>query len=103
MVRTYFAWLRLKSGEYVNIVYNSEHRKGTWGNTSDLIEKAYNGQVCIDKDRYEVRKTCKRKSRSMGGYYWSYDFSDFIYIMNQKNMDEQRFNDYRVIDLREGE
>lgn len=91
--RTYFAQVLLKDGRYVCIVFTSEDRRGTHGNQLDLLMKA-NGKADINTAHY-IRKKFYR-----GTYYNEIYMHDNIYPMDKKNMEEECFNDYEVIDLR---
>lgn len=95
--RTYFAWLQLEDGRFVNLVFTSDNRRGTWGNVSDLLAQAYNHKVTIKTSHY-IRKVFRR-----GHYYNEIYMHDFIYPMDKKHMDEECFDEYETIDLREGE
>ena len=83
MKRAYFITIRLDSGEWVDLVYESSHRKGTGRHYDDLY--------------YSARKA------GVGSAVLQYSVSDlavFSYILNEKNKHDQCFDDYRVVDLR---
>lgn len=92
MTKTYFAQIRLTDGRYVNIVYTSDHRKGTSGNQLDLLIKS-NGKADIDTAHYLKRRSYR------GRRYNELDLSSCIYLMNDKNKYEECFEDYETIDL----
>lgn len=82
MKRAYFMTMKLKSGEFVNVIYESASRKGTFPHDQD--------QYFATRD-LDVDWT----------YKFNYDTATFSYILNDKNKYEQCFEDYRVIDTRE--
>lgn len=80
MKRTYFYWAKLETGEYVNLIYESSYRKGTWLHENDLFMAVfYKGIKLADRDQRDIR--------------------NFIFLLNDKNKDEQCFDDYRTIVL----
>lgn len=85
--RTYFFWTRLKSGEGVNIVYNTVHKKGTENHILDFLESLRKNGLRLPEDSIE---------RGKG---WKNTF-DNIFLLNEKNKEDECFYDYRVIDLR---
>ena len=93
MERTYFAWVKLTDGRFVNLVYTSAQRKGSWGNVSDLLHQA-DGKADIDMPHYT------RKQLYHGNYCNVIDMYDSIHLLNKKNMDEECFDEYETIDLR---
>lgn len=78
MKKAYFIDVKLMSGEWVTLVYESSSRKGTTAHTIDFWNATYH--IKID---YSIGVSTKN-----------------AYIMNKKNKDEQLFGDLRVIDLR---
>lgn len=81
MKRAYFMTMKLKSGEFVDVVYKSASRKGTFPHWQDLYDAAND----VDVD---------------WGYEYNNDTATFSYILNEKNKDEQCFGEHRIIDLR---
>lgn len=79
--KTYFYTTQLKSGEWVNLIYESASRKGTAPHTMDLYAVAH--------DKVEL-----------AGLYSEEDMKLNAYILNDRNKYEQCFEDYRTIDLR---
>lgn len=82
MAKSYFHQAKLKSGEYVNVVYESEHRRGTTQHGLDMYIQA-RGKADID-----------------WGYRFNHDTASFSYLMTKKNMMEECFDEYRTIDVR---
>lgn len=81
MKKTYFFQGKLASGEYVNLIYESASRKGTFPHTQDLWEATL-GKVELAAG--EINK----------------DTSLFSYLLNDRNKYDQCFEDYRTVDLR---
>ena len=86
-MRTYFLFAKLDSGEYVNILYSTEYKKGTSNHLVELYETLRDNSI-------KLADGCLKFGKK-----WKESF-DNIYIDNSKNRDEQCFEDYRVIDLR---
>lgn len=84
-MRTYFySTLELDTGEWVELVYESSHRKGTQPHDWDLVDAIIRSGI-TPKHRSPIKV----------------DTSLNAYILNNKNKDEQAFGEYhRVIDLR---
>lgn len=80
--KTYFFQTKLSSGEYVNIIYNSEHRRGTLPHSHDIYFATKNNNIELAVEEYKKDSTL------------------FAHILNEQNMDEQCFDDYRTIDCR---
>ena len=81
MKRTYFFCCELATGEWVNIVYESAHRKNTSNHIFDLHSIVYHrGIKLADMITGDSRRS--------------------IYLLNGRNRDEQCFDGYKVIDLR---
>ena len=80
--RTYFYTTQIKSGEWVNLVYDSKFRKGTAPHWDDFYKAAY-GKVEL-----------------IGMYPNEEEMRMNAYILNDKNKEEQCFDDYKTIDLR---
>ena len=81
MKRKYFFQAKLSTGEYVDLIYESSSRRGTFPHKEDFWE-ATRGKVELADG--ELKK----------------DFTLFSYILNEKNKDEQCFGENRIIDLR---
>lgn len=82
MNKTYFCTIMLPSGEWVDVVYESNHRKGSLAHNLDIADAALSKGINIYK--------CKCNT------------AQDAYIMNKKNKDEQCFGEMnRVIDFRE--
>lgn len=79
--RTYFMTMKLKTGEFVDIVYESASRKGTEPHDIDL----YFATKDLGVD---------------WNYKFNHDTATFSYILNKKNEYEQCFGDHRIIDRR---
>ncbi len=79
--RAYFRDMKLTSGEFVTVVYESASRKGTEPHWWDMYWATYDLDVDWDYERDK-------------------DTADFSFILNEKNRDEQCFGDHRIIDLR---
>lgn len=75
--------MKLKSGEWVDVIYESAHRKGTRPHNEDLY-----WATC----ELGVDVTCAYNS----------DTATFSYLFNKKNKYEQCFGDNRIIDTRKG-
>lgn len=84
-MKTYFYQAKLEDGRWVNVVYNSDGRKGTSQNHVDRYMSASKHGVRLAS--LENRATSKQKD-------------EFTYLMNAKNKYEQCFDDYEVIDCR---
>lgn len=84
-MKAYFADIKLKTGEWVTIVYESESRKNTLAHKMDLWNAVWNSQIDYDED--DVNKCADRCDVR-------------IYLMNAKNKAEQCFGDLRIIDMR---
>lgn len=76
--RSYFMDARLKSGEWVTLLYESAHRKDTDSHMWDIWISIAKGGIGDDVER----------------------ISDFKYILNKKNKDEQCYGSLRIVDLR---
>lgn len=79
MKKSYFIDVKLMSGEWVTLVYESSSRKGTTAHTIDFWNAAYDFKIDYIKTDVSTKNA---------------------YIMNEKNKKEQLFGDLRVIDLR---
>lgn len=79
-MKTYFMTMKLKSGEFVGVVYKTPSRKGTNPHLLDLYFAA--SDIGVDWD-----------------YPYNKDTATFAHIMNAKNKEEQCFGDNRVIEL----
>ena len=86
MKRAYFFETKLETGDYVNIVYETEHRKGTHSHMSDLLWAIYENKIKVADDKI------KRGKRWKDTFY-------FIYMLNDKNKYEECFDDRRTINL----
>ena len=90
----YFTTVKLASGEWKNIVFESDNRLKTWAHQNDFrIQLCGAGIKLADKELFDIQKhhayRCRRISRFMDG----------CYLLTKKNMDEQCFDDYPTIDL----
>lgn len=81
MNKAYFFQGRLATGEYVNLIYESSSRRGTFPHTQDLWEQTLGKVELADG---ELNK----------------DTTLFAYLLNDRNKYEQCFDDYRTIDIR---
>lgn len=79
--KAYFMTMKLMTGEFVDVIYESASRKGTDPHYWDMFFAAKD--VDIDWK-----------------YKFNHDTATFSYILNKKNKDEQCFGEHRVIDLR---
>ena len=80
--RTYFMDIRLTSGDFVTVVYESSHRKNTAPHQWDLFDLIKANGIDID-----------------WSYKYNYKPETFAYILNRKNADEQCYGEYKVIEL----
>ena len=83
--KTYFMDLKLKSGEWVTVLYESASRKGTFPHEQDVHNALWSNDIEYDSEYLNMA------FRNM---------SAWTYILNEKNKDEQCFGDHRIIDLR---
>ena len=99
-MRDYFATLQLTDGSFVTFVYSSAYRKNTSNNWYDFVDSLHHynerhkASYRIDDAKYTHTKYYRGKR------YQVRSISDYVYILNEKNMDEQCFGDCEVIDLR---
>lgn len=84
MKRTYFYQTKVVGGRFVNIIYESENRKGTINNRWDRI-------CAMRRNRVEEEPNW---------HVGLYSENLFTYLMTRKNMSEQCFEDRETIDCR---
>lgn len=82
MKRVYFHTVKLRNGEYVNVVYESEHRKNTRNHWFDYYY-AVLGKADVD-----------------WAYKYNKNTAEWSFVLNEKNKEEMCFDDYRAIDVR---
>lgn len=85
MKRTYFMDIKLKTGEWVTILYESASRKGTFPHSSDMWNALWRNDVEYD---VECIRSADRNA------------TNWTYILNEKNKDEQLYGRLPVMDLR---
>ena len=84
--KSYFFQTRLATGEYVNLMYSSAHRKGTNDHLADL-------QNAIDRNNIKIAHNEIHKGKN-----WRDTFV-FIHLANRKNLSDMCADDYRTIVL----
>ena len=88
-MKPYFFRTKLADGRYVNLVYESDHKRGTWNHLSDLFFAIHDNGITLDRSHELFRDK-----------HWRDNFT-FIYLLNAKNMDEELFDEYETIDVRQ--
>lgn len=80
--KVYFFQTRLATGEYVDVVYESASRKGTFPHWMDMFHACESNGIELYDGEYQK------------------DMTLFAYIMNTKNKVDQGYGDHRIIDVR---
>ena len=79
-MKTYFCTIQLETDEWVDIIYTSDSKRGSFRHNLDIADATHKQGIDIYKCY------CNTKQNA--------------YVMNKKNMDEQCFGDLRVVDCR---